>query len=169
MPDLPLCGYLFADGSLCRSVRRERACEMHEQTRWSVCAGCGRQAVRECPHYNPLLPNSLPQNDFCRTALCPNCVHAADGSHEPDEGAFVKPPPNEQQQVKMTADNARAELLSATSQVMLALQDQGLVRITTPEGSDRVAAALLDELGARVVLSIMTGIVRASNMLGEQN
>lgn len=141
MPDgetTTICGYEQAESSLCLSpaVASLKFCAAHDG---AECAGCGKRAVRECPHTNDNGEN------YCRAPLCSNCEHRIAAGHGP----------------RITVRDAAYEELAAA--LRISLEDsaaKGLCSI--PEGkADALATKVLNDFSLHVTMKVLSGIAQA--------
>jgi hypothetical protein len=141
MPDgesTTICGFEQAETSLCLSpaVASGKYCNVHDGT---VCDGCGRKAIKECPHTND------GGETYCRYFLCANCEHRIAAGHGP----------------RITIRDAAYQELAAA--LAISLEDSAAKGLCTiPEGgADRLATKILNDFSLHVTMKILSGIAQA--------
>lgn len=163
--DRATCGYLQESGGPCREPQEGKRCTRHNNPRFSLCDGCGQDAVGECAAFNTA---ELSSGHPCRKPVCENCGHRADDTHGVDDSPFAAQRPRSGQ-----AGVVRAALIESVEKILDHAVTTGWLRFRDdPEGigvrtagdyhdtpyRDRVASLLVDEVTADAFGRMLAGI-----------
>lgn len=143
------CGFRTRNGP-CTELGDGR-CEEHAQSRWAVCT-CGRPASAECGV-------SLPGGAPCGKAICEACVHVSGtDDHTPMSAAFPDvdvPEPHPLAAHRAEVFNQLASIIGASLQRMV---EEGALVLPAHVEPQRVAARIVQDAGAHVLLGVLAGM-----------
>lgn len=156
MTDQKICGYLRADGVLCRELGEPDRCTLHGAPLYRVCTGCMGTAVQECSHV-------LSPGNACRTALCESCAHQLDDTHGPVVEQPFAPPPDMTKPSTPDVDQLVALRLELTEVVKQVLRHAAMDKLISfnpadPASPDKVAAKIMADLPTHVLFKILSAM-----------
>lgn len=137
------CEFFLQRGQACPGeVAFDTRCAEHNQLYWRVCAGCGRDATRQCDH--------------CVHAVCQACFHQTDGSHGTVPATPQRPPG---QQAGPGA--LKRDLTEATMRILTDCAERGWCAFAVDGDAARTATAVVDRLGTHALLQVLTAMAQA--------
>jgi hypothetical protein len=150
---MKICGYGLISG-LCQDEPDGDWCIAHNSPRYSVCSNCGRPANHVCP-------TVMGQGARCLAALCTECVHGQDDSHQHiDEIPDVLAGSPRHPQVQQQRQNVTDQLAAVVGASLARLQSQGALTLQEHADPDEIGAQIVRDLGAHALAGLLAGLAR---------
>lgn len=153
MTDQATCGYFLAFAGRCRKPRFAKRCTEHNSPRFSMCDGCGQDAIGECAALNTA---ELSSGHPCRKPVCENCGHRADDTHGVDDSPFAAQRPGSK-----VSGQARDGLTASVRTTLDRAERMGMLTLVGPDRDrtrDRLASLIIDEVTADVFAKMLAGL-----------
>lgn len=149
------CRFGQSSGLVCMEKTDGGRCDTHGQSRYSVCSGCGSDAIRACSA-------NLPGGGVCDVGLCANCLHLEDGVHGTVTQADVTG--STDPGVKGMFSEIEKDLTGVIARILAEEANAGVLKFGDAAGPNQTATKVLRGLGLHLTVLNLSALARATQM-----